>query len=204
MATGDLLGIVGAGLVFASFWMESSVRLRSMALASNVVFIGYAYAAGLLPILLLHAALLPLNAVRLWQLRHPLPETDDGLIDWLLPQMAMRQFTAGERLMIDGEPAREILLLKTGKVTVGDQHAPFGPGQLLGAIGVFSRERRVVRSVTALTDGQLYYLDAGSVRRLQRANPGLASYLTSLVTDRLIDHARLRKGAPSRAIPQTT
>jgi hypothetical protein len=64
----DLLGIAGALLVFASFWMKSTLRLRLTALASNVVFIAYAQVAWLLPILALHCALLPLNAVRLWDL----------------------------------------------------------------------------------------------------------------------------------------
>jgi hypothetical protein len=64
----DILGIAGAMLVFASFWMKSTVRLRLVAIASNVVFIAYALVAWLPPILVLHCALLPLNAVRLWDL----------------------------------------------------------------------------------------------------------------------------------------
>ena len=67
MHTGDWLGIFGSVLVFASFWMKSTVPLRLVALASNVVFIAYAYSAWLIPILVLHCALLPLNLVRLWQ-----------------------------------------------------------------------------------------------------------------------------------------
>jgi hypothetical protein len=66
----DLLGVLGSVLVFASFWMKSSIPLRTMALASNVVFIAYATVAWLLPILVLHVALLPLNAARLWELWH--------------------------------------------------------------------------------------------------------------------------------------
>jgi CRP/FNR family transcriptional regulator, cyclic AMP receptor protein len=38
-------------------------------LASNIAFIGYAWIDGLMPILLLHGALLPLNLLRLFQLR---------------------------------------------------------------------------------------------------------------------------------------
>ncbi len=64
----DLLGVLGSVLVFASFWMKSSIPLRTMALASNLVFIAYASLAWLVPILVLHVALLPLNAARLWEL----------------------------------------------------------------------------------------------------------------------------------------
>ena len=64
----DWLGVLGSILVFASFWMKRSIPLRMMALASNVVFIAYAWLAWLVPILILHIALLPLNAARLWEL----------------------------------------------------------------------------------------------------------------------------------------
>ena len=47
--------------------LRSLVALRSVAIASNVTFIAYASAAHLLPVLLLHAALLPLNLWRLGQ-----------------------------------------------------------------------------------------------------------------------------------------
>ena len=50
-----------------------------VAIASNLAFIGYALAKGLYPVLILHVVLLPLNCVRLAQLRavtkRPDPET---------------------------------------------------------------------------------------------------------------------------------
>ena len=69
MQTVDWLGVLGSILVFSTFWMTSTIRLRLMALASNLVFIAYASSALLVPILVLHCALLPLNFIRLWQ-RH--------------------------------------------------------------------------------------------------------------------------------------
>ena len=43
------------------------VSLRALALMSNVAFMAYAYASHLPPVLPLHALLLPVNALRLWQ-----------------------------------------------------------------------------------------------------------------------------------------
>jgi hypothetical protein len=43
------------------------IALRSIAIASNLTFIAYASVAHLLPVLVLHAALLPINLWRLWQ-----------------------------------------------------------------------------------------------------------------------------------------
>ena len=63
-----------AVLVFASFFMKTSVPLRALAIASNLVFIGYGLLGlrygvfdKVMPILVLHISLLPLNIVRLLQ-----------------------------------------------------------------------------------------------------------------------------------------
>ena len=63
----ELLGYAAAGLVLAAFSVHSITALRSVAIASNLLFIAYAACAHLLPVLVLHALLLPLNLVRLRQ-----------------------------------------------------------------------------------------------------------------------------------------
>ena len=65
----DWLGYLAAMLVFCSFYAKTIVVLRLVAIASNLAFIGYALAKGLYPVLILHVVLLPLNCVRLAQLR---------------------------------------------------------------------------------------------------------------------------------------
>ena len=54
-------------LVFVAFFMKSIVPLRLIAMASNIAFVSYAAGAGIMPILILHGALLPLNVVRIVQ-----------------------------------------------------------------------------------------------------------------------------------------
>jgi CRP/FNR family transcriptional regulator, cyclic AMP receptor protein len=77
----DWLGYVAAMLVFCSFYAKTIVMLRFVAIASNMAFIGYGFAKGLYPVLILHVVLLPLNCVRLVQLRamskRPERENDD-------------------------------------------------------------------------------------------------------------------------------
>jgi hypothetical protein len=62
----DLLGYGAASLVLLAFSLRSLIALRGVAIVSNLTFIAYAYAAHLPPVLVLHAALLPIN---LWRLR---------------------------------------------------------------------------------------------------------------------------------------
>jgi hypothetical protein len=63
----DLLGYSAAGLVLITFLAQQITTLRTVAIASNVMFISYALVAWLPPVLVLHLMLLPINAWRLWQ-----------------------------------------------------------------------------------------------------------------------------------------
>jgi hypothetical protein len=63
----DALGYLASALVLATFSMRDMVALRVLAIASNLAFIVYAALAGIAPVLLLHALLLPMNLLRLGQ-----------------------------------------------------------------------------------------------------------------------------------------
>jgi CRP/FNR family transcriptional regulator, cyclic AMP receptor protein len=72
----QLVAWLAASLVFTSFFMKTIVPLRTVAIVSNMVFIGYALLGlhhgifdKVLPILVLHLALLPLNTIRLNEVR---------------------------------------------------------------------------------------------------------------------------------------
>ena len=61
------IGFVASALVLAAFGMKDMVKLRIVAICSNVAFITYALMLNLPPILILHVILLPLNSWRLAQ-----------------------------------------------------------------------------------------------------------------------------------------
>ena len=63
----DAVGFLAAGLVVAAFCMKDILHLRMVGVASNVAFLVYGVALGLMPVWLLHLVLLPVNLVRLWQ-----------------------------------------------------------------------------------------------------------------------------------------
>jgi len=59
------IGFLASALVLAAFGMKDMVNLRIVAICSNFAFIAYALLLHLLPILVLHVALVPLNGWRL-------------------------------------------------------------------------------------------------------------------------------------------
>lgn len=64
----DAVGFLASGLVITAFCMKDIVQLRIVAVASNIAFLVYGIALGLMPVWLLHLLLLPVNLGRLWQM----------------------------------------------------------------------------------------------------------------------------------------
>ena len=64
----DLLGWLAALATLGCFASHDMLRLRILALVANAAFVAYGAQTGLLPVLVLHLVLAPVNAWRLWQL----------------------------------------------------------------------------------------------------------------------------------------
>jgi CRP/FNR family transcriptional regulator, cyclic AMP receptor protein len=67
MSRWDVIGYVASGLVLASFCMRDMIPLRLVSVCSNLAFLTYGLALGLVPVWVLHALLLPINCWRVWQ-----------------------------------------------------------------------------------------------------------------------------------------
>ena len=67
MSAWNAVGFLAAGLVITAFCMKDILHLRIVAVASNVAFLAYGIALGLMPVWILHLVLLPVNLIRLWQ-----------------------------------------------------------------------------------------------------------------------------------------
>src|SRR4051812_12541291 len=86
----ELIGYAASVLVFITFYMKAMLPLRYIGLCSNVGFLIYGYLGGMYPVLVLHALLLPLNAVRVIELHRlmrqvRLAQRADISVERLLP-----------------------------------------------------------------------------------------------------------------------
>ncbi len=111
----DVLGCAAAAATLLTFAQKSMWPMRILAIAANLLFIGYGALGLLYPVLFLHLILLPLNVIRLVQ----------------LAQQTTRHLTAYP------EPPRPILVPQPPQM--GRPSAPLGRGDepvaadLLGA-----------------------------------------------------------------------
>jgi hypothetical protein len=117
----DIAGYVASLLVFCAFYMKTMIPLRSVAIASNVAFLTYGVAGHLYPIAALHAILLPLNFLRLRQMRsliRRVKEAAGGSMsgESLIPLMSHHRYPAGHVLFRRGEPATLMYMVLEGTV----------------------------------------------------------------------------------------
>jgi CRP/FNR family cyclic AMP-dependent transcriptional regulator len=197
----ELTGYLAAGLVFVTFYMKTMIPLRVVAIASNVAFMTYAAAAGLGPVFALHAILLPLNCIRLYQVRVLIKRVrasahGDLSMEWLLPYLRRRTARAGQVVFRKGERAEEMYLLLDGSIHLVELGVTVGPGALLGEIGIFAPSGQ--RMDTAVCDGdvELGVIENGKVAQLYYQNPRFGFWLIRLIVQRLEeDYVKLRAGA---------
>lgn len=205
MDLGTVLGLLGVGFSFASFVMKRMLPLRALALVSNVCFIAYGLAESLLPSIVLNAALLPVNARRLWEIDKLSKEIvratqDSPVSQWLLPHMRHRSFKAGEVLFRKGEVADKLIYIAQGELRLAEIGRLIGPGELIGEIGLFSPERKRTQTIVCETDGELYHMTDEMIFQLYYQHPKLGFYLVRLVAERLLRDVR----SPEAVIPVET
>ncbi len=197
----ELVGYLASGLVFLTFCMKQMLQLRVIAVASNIAFLIYGASAGLLPIFILHATLLPLNVYRTVQKANEIKKIKmaiDGRleIDALIPFMTRRRLTKDTLLFRKGDIADALYFLASGKLLILEFEKAVEPGSLVGELGIFRPDKRRTASVVCKTDCELYEISEDDVRKLCVENPYFGLLLTQLIASRLIS------GVPLDAAPE--
>ena len=193
----NVAGYCASLLVFCTFYMKTMIPLRSVAISSNVAFLTYGLAGHLYPVAILHAILLPLNVLRLRQMRNLIRrvrEASRGQMsdEWLLPIMDQVKFPAGHVLFRAGDPADRMYLVLRGSVRLSELGVAIGPGHLVGEIGLFSPENRRTATAVCETAVEAGAITNEKVLQLYYQNPEFGFFLFRLVIQRLLENERLR------------
>ena len=191
---GYLFGFIGAVLTLASYLMKSMLPLRLMALAANVFFVAYGYLESALPSLMLYAAMIPINAKKVYEIKKLVraienAKADTPVSEWLLPHMTRRQVKAGTTLWHKGDKATEMLYLESGQLNLLEYDEAIGPGSLVGEIGLFAPDNRRTRTIVCATDCTLYGLSAEAMALLYYENPKLGYHVMRVIVARLLHDA---------------
>lgn len=188
MHIAELLGYLASALVFATFCMKSMRPLRLVAIASNATFIAYGWFGGMMPILVLHIALLPLN---LWRLAQEIKAAQQRRaagpgLERLLPHAAIRRFGAGETIFRKGDLAGEVYAILSGTVRLTELGIEIGPGTIFGEIGVFSARKSRIASAIATAPLELLAIPEERIVSLCNEDPQFGLQLMTLITTRMV------------------
>ena len=189
----EILGYVASGAVFVTFWMKSMIPLRIVGLASNFLFFSYGVYGDLVPIMVLHGCLFPLNAMRLMQavrLKRRIHEMAHAEFDVksLLPFMTERRVAKGEFLCRRGDAAQDIFYLASGRAHIIELDLDIGPGNLIGEIAMFAPDRKRSQTVECRDDCVVLAIAEQRVLELFADNPEFGLYLIKMIVARLFDN----------------
>ena len=202
-----LAGYAAALLTFGAFFMKDSIRLRQIAMVSNVFYALWAFGEHLYPTLVLHLALFPVNAVRLVQLTRERRLIDEAIAandvsaEWLMDFMERRTIAEGTILFRRGDAADAMYFLADGRLHLVELGLDIAPGSLLGEIGIFSPEGKRTQTVQAADKSLVYMLRKHDALALYRRDPAFGIYLVRLITRRLVEDIALERGS-SRTITE--
>jgi CRP/FNR family transcriptional regulator, cyclic AMP receptor protein len=199
----DMLGYAASAAVLATFCMRTMIPLRLAGLASNVLFIAYGYADHLLPVLMLHSILLPVNAIRLLEFRRLVQAMRDAQsselsLKSLLPYMKRRRLSAGDILVRKGDKADRLYYLVEGELEVADFGKPLRAGAVVGEIGVFAQNQVRTATVRCRTDCMLFELTEKKARELYFEDSAFGYAVLQLIIERLTENnERLLQNRPA-------
>lgn len=189
MTTVDFIGWIASALVLVTFYVKTMIPLRCVAIASNVAFIGYGLMAGTFPIVVLHVFLLPMNVLRLHEMRSLIRRVKrascgTSLFDMLVPYMEVHRLSGGTKLFEKGDYAEEMFLVLNGRVRIVESGVFVKTGELLGEMGIFAPGQKRTATAVCDSDVELASIADDKIRELFYQNPEFSAHLIRLILRR--------------------
>ena len=193
----EILLYLGSGAVFIAFWMKTMIPLRLVGIGSNIIFLVYGLFDGLLPVILLHGALLPLNIFRLNQavnLRRRIRAMahSDFDVKSLLSFMNECQYPQASMLFQRGDEAHDIYYLAEGRAHIVELDIDLEPGQLIGEIALFSPNKKRTQTVRCTKDCVFLSITNEKILQMCLENPEFGLFLVKMIVDRLLSNLEVQ------------
>ena len=194
----NVLFLAGGIFLILTFVVRTIVPLRVLCIISGVFFLVAAALSGSVPQFFLYLLALPINFIRLFQIRNLVKKArssarGDLSLDWLRPFMTARTYQKGDVLFHKGDAASEMFLTVTGKFLVTEIGVEIPAGRILGELGFVSPSNNRTQSVECIEDGEVLTVGYDRLREIYLDNPEFGYYFLRLTSDRLLQNfARLQ------------
>ena len=189
----EAIGYFNAGLGVTMLAVRTMIPLRMTGIAHNIVSILFGFFSGVYPMLVQHMILLPINTLRLIQMRRLIREvraasSHGHSMDWLKPFTQQRKLKAGEVLFHKDEEADRMFFVVSGQLRLRGIDVVLNPGAMVGELGFLSTDKRRTQTVECVTDATLLTIGYDLLEELYFQNPEFGFYFLRLATARLFDN----------------
>lgn len=189
----DFVMLVSAAAVILNivgYLMKTMIPLRIVAMTTNCLFILWSSMAAVYPTLILNCILLPVNSLRLFQMKKLIRQVNEAAagdlnMDWLKPFTTSRSFTAGTVLFNKGDAATELHFIMSGRFRVVERDVEIGAGSILGELGLLEPGKMRTATIECLESGETLAISYDHVMQLYFQNPTFGFYFLQLSTARL-------------------
>jgi len=144
----------------------------------------------------LNLILLPLNTVRLHQMRKLIHDVEaaasygETSIDWLKPFMASRSFHKGDIVFRKGDVADAMYYSVSGRYRLSEIGIEIPAGQVFGDLGLLAPGNRRTQTIECLEDGEVLTAGYQQVKELYFQNPQFGFYFLRLTSERLFENIK--------------
>jgi CRP-like cAMP-binding protein len=184
---------IGGIFLVATFVVRTIVPMRLLTIVSIVFFILAAALSGSVANFLLYLLALPINVIRLVQIRNLVKKARSSAqgtmsLDWLRPYMIPRSYQKGEVLFRKGDAATEMFLTVSGKFLVTEIGIEIPPDRILGELGFLSPNNHRTQSVECVETGDVLTISYEALREVYFQNPEFGYFFLRLTSDRLMQN----------------
>ena len=176
--------------------MKTMIPLRIVSMICNSLFIIYGFFGGIYPTLVLNLVLLPLNTLRLHQMRKLIQDVEaaasmgETSIDWLKPFMSRRSFRKGEIVFSKGDTADAMYYSVTGRYRLKEMGIEIPAGHVFGDLGFLAPDNRRTQTIECTEDGEVLTATYQQVKELYFQNPQFGFFFLRLTSERLFDNIK--------------
>jgi hypothetical protein len=192
MSRAELIGYAAAACVFVTFYMKTMVPLRIAGIVSNVLFIAYGYDLLAYPVLRQM-----LNLIQ----QIEAATKGDANMDWVKPFSSVQNVRAGEVLFRQGDPAREMFFVVSGRLWVKERRVAIEAGEVFGELGLLDSDQARTATVECMESGQLLRISYDQVKQLYVQDPKFGFYFLHLVSKRLFHNLSIASQQPVQPEP---
>lgn len=182
-AAAVILNIIG-------YLMKTMIPLRIVAMTTNCLFILWSSMASVYPTLILNLILLPINSLRLFQMKRLIRQVNEAAngdlsMDWLKPFTTKRHVAAGTVLFNKGDPADELHFIISGRFRVVERNVDIGAGGIIGELGLLEPGKTRTATIECIEAAETLTVSYDHVMQLYFQNPTFGFYFLQLSTARL-------------------